>query len=570
MRYFLNRWFIISILLFGACKTSQKNTFPSAITKEAKSKHGVVVTASTLASKVGVDILKKGGNAIDAAIAVLFTLAVVYPEAGNLGGGGFLVYREQSGKTYALDFREKAPSVATKDFYLDKNGNAVDSLSQYGVFSIGVPGTVDGIFQMFEKFSKLKDLNALMTPSIEFAEKGFPLSKLQASEFNYLQEWFRRNNKKQTAFIRTKSWNAGDLFVQKELAQTLKRIAQNGRDDFYKGQTAECILNTMNSDGKTWIQREDLLAYHSVWRDPVQFNYKGYEIYSMPPPSSGGIHLAQLMSMFELSDHRDVVFHSAKHIQLFTEYERRVYADRAMYLGDPDYFEVPVKQLMSKIYLRHRIADIDLEKASDSKDFIDKNELPAESEETTHFSIIDKEGNAVSITTTLNGSFGSFVVAEGAGFLLNNEMDDFSVKPGVPNLYGLIGSEANAIEAHKRMLSSMTPTIVTKDNRVEYILGTPGGSTIITTVYQVLMNLVEFKMSPYQAVQSKRFHHQLVPDCIYFEEGDWDEIVFTELKNKNYVIKSRESIGRVELIARDGEFYIGIADERGDDSVGIP
>ena len=290
----------------------------------------------------------------------------------------------------------------------------------------------------------------------------------------------------------------------------------------------------------------------------------------MPPPSSGGIHLAQLFGMYELSKKSDIKFHSDQHIQLFTEIERRVYADRAMYLGDPDFCKVPMHQLLDKNYLQKRISSIDFQKASDSKDFIDKNELLWESEETTHFSIIDKDGNAVSITTTLNGSYGSFVVAEGAGFLLNNEMDDFSVKPGVPNLYGLIGSKANAIEPNKRMLSSITPTIGVKNNLVEYIVGTPGGSTIITTVFQVLMNLIEFKMSPYVAVQSKRFHHQLLPDCIYFEEGEWDKNVLSELKKINYSIKMREAIGRVELIARDKNSYIGIADQRGDDSVGTP
>lgn len=569
MRNLIHRFIIIALLLTWACKTSQTGITVSPIVKEAKSNKGIVVTASSLASRAGTSILEQGGNAIDAAIAVMFALTVVYPEAGNIGGGGFLIYRERNGQTHALDFREKAPAVADSKYYLNQKADVVDSLSQEGIYSIGVPGTVDGIFQMFDKFSKLKNIQTLMHPAIQYAEIGYPLSKMQADQLNHLQSRFVINNKKETSFVKFSRWKQGDLFQQKQLAETLKKIAKNGRDEFYQGKTAECMINTMNAHQKTWISKADLSNYHSVWRTPIQFQYKDYTIISMPPPSSGGVHLAQLFGMYELLGRSDLKFHSSEHIQLFTEFERRVYADRAMFLGDPEFYPVPVKQLLNKNYLKKRIAGIDLQQASDSRDFIDKDELSGESEETTHFSIIDKDGNAASITTTLNGSYGSFVVAEGAGFLLNNEMDDFSVKPGVPNAYGLIGSKANAIAANKRMLSSMTPTIVVRGNRVEYIVGTPGGSTIITSVFQVLMNLIEFHLSPSDAVQSLRFHHQLLPDCIYFEKGILDKKLFTDLKNKKYNLLVREQIGRVELIAREGDSFIGVADQRGDDSVAI-
>jgi gamma-glutamyltranspeptidase / glutathione hydrolase len=552
--------------LIGCCPAIPLETHVE-MSKEKSSSKGIVVTAHPLASRVGVSILEKGGNAIDAGIAVMLALAVVYPEAGNLGGGGFMVYRQKDGQTYSLDFREKAPSWASSSIYLDANFKVVDSLAQRGIYSIGVPGTVDGLFKMFDSLSHLKNFQALIKPAIQLAEKGFRLTKSQADNLNTYRRYFVDHNVLPVDFVKNAEWKENDLWIQKDLANTLQRIAKNGRDEFYSGETAKAIVQTTAIQSKNWISVNDLNNYSSVWRTPIQFNYKSYQIISMGPPSSGGVHLAQLFGMMEMIQSPLPGFHSAPHIQLFTELERRVYADRAMFLGDPDFYKVPLAQLLSKDYLQKRISDIDVNKASDSKNYLNHNPFISESEETTHISILDKDGNALSITTTLNGSFGSFVVASKAGFLLNNEMDDFSIMPGVPNAYGLIGSRANSIAPNKRMLSSMTPTIVVKNHRPEYILGTPGGATIITSVFQVLMNLIEFKLSAYDAVQLPRFHHQLVPNVIYVEPGKWDDSVWKALREKNYEIQFRDPIGRVELIAKNKNGYTGIADRRGDDSV---
>ncbi|HBX62829.1 MAG TPA: gamma-glutamyltransferase, partial [Flavobacteriaceae bacterium] len=461
-------------------------------------KNGVVVTAHPEASKVGVEILKKGGNAIDASIAVQFALAVVYPNAGNIGGGGFLVYRDSKGKTDALDYREKAPLKASEDMYWDKNGNAITDLSLYGQFAAGVPGTVDGMVKAHEKYGKL-NWKELVQPAINLAQKGFKITKQQASELTNKHNDFVKYNSKTNALTSKSSWKEGDLLIQKDLANTLKLIQQKGRAGFYEGKTADLIVKEMKR-GNGIISHEDLKEYQSVWRTPVSGNYKGLKVISMPPPSSGGIALVSFFQSIEDYPINKWGFQADSTIQVMVEAERRVYADRAEHLGDPDFIKVPQKQLLDKSYNVNRMKDFSFDRATPSSVIKAGEIIGKESMETTHYVIVDKDGNAASVTTTLNNSYGSLVVVEGAGFLLNDEMDDFSVKPGTPNLYGLVGGKANAIEPSKRMLSSMTPSILEKDGKLFMVVGTPGGSTIITSVFQAILNVVDFGMTMQEAV----------------------------------------------------------------------
>lgn len=527
-------------------------------------KNGVVVTAHPEASKVGVEILKKGGNAIDASIAVQFALAVVYPNAGNIGGGGFLVYRDSKGKTDALDYREKAPLKASEDMYWDKNGNAITDLSLYGQFAAGVPGTVDGMVKAHEKYGKL-NWKELVQPAINLAQKGFKITKQQASELTNKHNDFVKYNSKTNALTSKSSWKEGDLLIQKDLANTLKLIQQKGRAGFYEGKTADLIVKEMKR-GNGIISHEDLKEYQSVWRTPVSGNYKGLKVISMPPPSSGGIALVSLFQSIEDYPINKWGFQADSTIQVMVEAERRVYADRAEHLGDPDFIKVPQKQLLDKSYNVNRMKDISFEKAIPSSAIKAGEIIGKESMETTHYVIVDKDGNAASVTTTLNNSYGSLVVVEGAGFLLNDEMDDFSVKPGTPNLYGLVGGKANAIEPSKRMLSSMTPSILEKDGKLFMVVGTPGGSTIITSVFQAILNVVDFGMTMQEAVAAPRFHHQWLPDQIDYEPNAISENVRESLKQKGYTLKERKPYGRVEgiLVNSDGTYQAG-ADPRGDD-----
>lgn len=527
-------------------------------------KNGVVVTAHPEASKVGVEILKKGGNAIDASIAVQFALAVVYPNAGNIGGGGFLVYRDAKGKTDALDYREKAPLKASEDMYWDKNGNAITDLSLYGQFAAGVPGTVDGMVKAHEKYGKL-NWKELVQPAINLAQKGFKITKQQASELTNKHNDFVKYNSKTNALTSKSSWKEGDLLVQKDLANTLKLIQQKGRAGFYEGKTADLIVKEMKR-GNGIISHEDLKQYQSVWRTPVSGNYKGLKVISMPPPSSGGIALVSLFQSIEDYPINKWGFQADSTIQVMVEAERRVYADRAEHLGDPDFIKVPQKQLLDKSYNVNRMKDFSFEKATPSSAIKAGEIIGKESMETTHYVIVDKDGNAASVTTTLNNSYGSLVVVEGAGFLLNDEMDDFSVKPGTPNLYGLVGGKANAIEPSKRMLSSMTPSILEKDGKLFMVVGTPGGSTIITSVFQAILNVVDFGMTMQEAVAAPRFHHQWLPDQIDYEPNAISENVRESLKQKGYTLKERKPYGRVEgiLVNTDGTYQAG-ADPRGDD-----
>ncbi|WP_443937713.1 gamma-glutamyltransferase [Pedobacter sp. MW01-1-1] len=525
----------------------------------------MVVSANPIASEVGVAILKKGGNAVDAAVAVQFALAVVYPNAGNIGGGGFMVYRSAKGEINSLDFREKAPQAASRDMYLDSAGNPIVDKSLYGYLAPGVPGSVAGMVEAHQKYGKLK-WGDVLQPAIDLAENGFKITKRQAGELNGLHADLMKFNPDGTALIHLEStWQENDVLVQKELANTLRLIQEKGREGFYDGSVADSIVKEMQR-GKGLITHQDLKNYQAVWRKPIVGKYKGYRIITMPPPSSGGIALLQLLQSIEPFPLKRWGHNADSTVQLMVEAERRVYADRASHLGDPDFYAVPQLILTNQAYNKSRMDNFNWNKASLSSEISAGAVNPTEHEETTHFSIVDKDGNAVSITTTLNGSYGSYVVVKGAGFLLNNEMDDFSVKPGAPNMYGLVGGEANAIHPNKRMLSSMTPTIVEKDGQLFLIVGTPGGSTIITSVFQTIVNVVDFEMSAQAAVNAKKFHHQWLPDEVFVEKEAIDSITKEKLKTKGYKIVPRGPIGRVDVVLKTKwGYYEGGADPRGDD-----
>ena len=530
------------------------------------SKNGMVSSAHPLASKVGIEILKKGGNAFDAAIAVHFALAVVYPQAGNLGGGGFAIYRLENGQTGSLDFREKAPNMSSRDMYLiNKEGDLVvdGNKSRIGHLASGVPGSVDGMLKLYEKFST-KNWEELISPSINYAENGFKITKKQSRGLNNVRESFDKVNNKPIAFLKESNWEEGDLLIQKDLAKTLNRIKDDKRDGFYSGITADLIVEEMNS-GSGIITHEDLKNYSSLWRDPIIGSYKGHKIISMGPPSSGGIALLQLLHGADQHNTSNYEHNSINYINLLTEIESRVYADRATYLGDDDFYDVPKSSLLDKNYLNSKFNTINKYIKTKSSDIKSGNIVINESEETTHFSIVDSFGNAVSVTTTINSSFGSKVVVDGAGFLLNNEMDDFSIKPGFPNMFGLVGGEANAIEPNKRMLSSMTPTILEKNDKLFIVLGTPGGSTIITSVFQTILNVIDYNMGMQEAVDSKKFHHQWLPDVLVVEEETLSDELSNRLTQIGHKIVKRSSLGRMDciLIKEDGSLEGG-ADKRGD------
>jgi len=556
--------YIFLITTIISCKT--KAPFTYKLQKSAIEDQAMVVTGHPLASEIGLKILKKGGNAIDAAIAIQYALAVVYPKAGNIGGGGFMVLRLADGTTNTLDFREKAPSKASRDMYLDTQKEVIPRLSIDGHLAAGVPGSVAGMEAAFQKYSALKDLKSLINPAISLARDGFALTQKQADGLNRTKEAFIKLNTSTPAFVKETVWKAGDILIQPELANTLLRIRDNGAAGFYEGETADLIVAEMNAGGGI-ISHTDLKNYEAIWREPTVSEYKNYQIYSMPPPSSGGLALSQLLKMVEPYPLREYGFQSAEAIHLMVEAERRVYADRATYLGDSDFVPVPIPSLLKEDYLKTRMADFDPLRASDSELIGAGLVTPVESEETTHFCVVDAVGNAVSLTTTINGPYGSKTVVSGAGFILNNEMDDFSAKPGVPNMYGLIGNEANAIAPNKRMLSAMTPTIVTKNNQVFMVVGTPGGSTIITSVFQTILNVIEFDKSLSDAVSLGRFHHQWKPDAIQLDElVKLSPAVKKNLIDKGHFIKQRSNFGRVEAIMKraDGRWE-GAADVREDD-----
>ncbi|MDX1937766.1 MAG: gamma-glutamyltransferase [Flavihumibacter sp.] len=556
------------VLMSSAAGFAQKkkpvlNAYKYGIEKTATVSNGAVVSAHPLASQAGLLMLKKGGNAVDAAIATQLALAVVYPGAGNIGGGGFMIAHLKDGSNIALDYREKAPAAAHRDMYLDAAGNAQLNLSQHGHLAAGVPGTIAGLFASM-KYAKLS-FKTLIAPAIVLAEKGFVITKAEASGLNAYKDAFAKYNTKATAFIKQQPWKEGDTLIQPELAATLKRISQLGQAGFYEGETARLIVEEMQR-GKGLITYEDLKKYEAKERTVLSFPYKDYMVITMPLPSSGGIIINQTMKMVEQKNVAGMGFHSAEAVQLMVEAERRAYADRAEFMGDQDFVKVPVKRLTSDAYAKERIADYNPAVAGSSQ-VTKPGAVNPESEETTHLSVIDKYGNAVSVTTTLNGGYGSKTVVGGAGFLLNNEMDDFSVKPGVPNMYGAVGAEANAIAPGKRMLSSMTPTIVLKNNQPYIVAGTPGGTTIPTSVYQTLINLLEFDMSAADAVNKPKFHHQWLPDEVYVEK-DFPAAVIEALKAKGYKINIRGQIGRTEVIkVLPNKKFECAADKRGDDAV---
>jgi gamma-glutamyltranspeptidase/glutathione hydrolase len=595
--------FLLFFILFFSCKTnpttknlektelrpSLKSIYPFVKTdkKGILGQNGMVVTAHPLASKIGLEILKKGGNAFDAAIAVQFALTVVYPRAGNIAGGGFAILRLKNGESTALDFRETAPLSANTTMYLDKDQNPLPNLSQEGHLSVGVPASVAGMVELFEKHgSKNVSWEELIEPSVQLAKNGIILTENEANKLNDYQEEFRKWNKEENCIfinVNNEKWKKGNTIIQKQLSETLSRIKNDKRDGFYKGKTAELLLKEINK-GKGIITQKDLDDYKPIWRKPIaetiylsQNNTNSdkkiaYTILSMPPPSSGGIALVQLLkgaSQFftsKSSHNNRMVLH------VLTELERRVYADRATYLGDPDFYDVPQKMLLDSSYNVKRNSTISLFKKTLSDSIKEGKVKSIESMETTHFSITDKEGNAISLTTTLNGNYGSKVMVSEAGFFLNNEMDDFSIKAGFPNQFGLVGAEANKIEANKRMLSSMTPTIIEKQNpktgknELFMVVGTPGGSTIITTVFQVVLNATVFEMDIQSAVNANRVHHQWLPDEVYYE--NLSDSTILQLEKLGHKMKKVEQLGKTEaILVLPNKNYVGAADYlRGDDT----
>ncbi len=564
-KLFTSQLFILlqlgSILSIFSCgeKELQKTEIQGVLAEKA-----MVVSAREEASAIGLAIIQQGGNAFDAMMATELALAVTYPFAGNLGGGGFMVYRMADGTVGSIDYREKAPGAASRDMYLDSAGNVISGLSTQGALASGIPGTIAGIFEAQAKFGKLKPAQ-IIQPVIDLAQNGFIVTPRQAERLQRLRETFIEVNGAETFY--GKEIKEGDTIKNLALANTLIRIATNGKEEFYSGETAQVLTKFMQEKGGI-ITLEDLKNYQAAWRDPIVFPYKDLKIISMAPPSSGGVTIAQIFGMIEAYDLKKFGHHSESHIQVLVEAERRAYADRNFFLGDPDFVKIPLVELMKNDYLKSRMESFSFDKATKSEDIAAGEISFAESMETTHYSIVDAEGNAISVTTTLNGAYGSKVYIDELGFFMNNEMDDFSSKAGVPNMFGLIGAEANSIAPGKRMLSSMTPTIVEKDGKLWMVVGTPGGSTIITSVVQTILNVYEFEMGMQQAVEAPRFHHQWLPDLVSFEPDSFDSMLIENLKSKGYLILENNNpiIGKVDaiLVLKNGKLEGG-ADPRGDD-----
>jgi gamma-glutamyltranspeptidase / glutathione hydrolase len=550
---------LLGLILIGSCTQQTHNGLGPT------GKQGMVVSAHPEASKIGLTILKQGGNAMDAAVAVEFALAVCYPAAGNIAGGGFWVVRTSDKKVFSLDYREKAPMTATKDMYLGADGNVVEGLSYKTILASGVPGTVDGMVRAHEKFGSMP-WSSVVQPALDLARNGFRMTRSQAAGLNSLRKTLLERNLCKPVFVSDSVWREGDLLIQPDLANTLERIRDSKRDGFYTGQTADYIVGQMKESGGL-ITYQDLKDYQSVWRDPIAGTYRDYQFYSMAPPSSGGVALKQLLGFVSNWDIGSFGYHSVKAIHYMVEAEKRVYADRAEYLGDPSFVNVPVGQLTDPKYLNKRAGEIKPNQATPS-DSVRAGQVNAgESLETTHYSVADRWGNAVAATTTLNGGYGNCIVVKGGGFFLNNEMDDFSSKPGSPNIYGLVGNEANAIAPGKRMLSCMTPTLITKNNKLFMVVGSPGGSTIITSVFQTVLNVIDHGMTMQEAVTAKRFHHQWLPDLIQYEPEAFDTLTVTKLTEMGHHLKKIGKIGRVDAILfwPDGRMEGG-ADPRGDDT----
>ena len=558
IKYFLS--ITLLLCLFVSCKQIDKSSVKGLITE-----HAMVVSARAEASEIGSDILKKGGNAFDAMCATQLALAVAYPFAGNIGGGGFMVYRKANGDIGSIDFREKAPLAATKNMYLDEFGEVIPNKSILGAMAVGVPGTIAGVFEVHEKLGSLP-IEDILDPVINLAHKGVTVTKKQEQKIKKYQPLFLKANKQ--PIILDTLWKTNDVIKYPELAKTLERILKHGRDEFYKGETAKILAKFIQDNGGI-ITEEDLAKYKAKWRTPITFTYDDLKIISMAPPASGGICLAQIMTMLQPFHLDEYGHNSLKTIQAITEAERRAYADRSFYLGDSDFVEIPIETLIKDDYLSGRMVDFSFEKATLSSDVSHGNIKIIESDETTHYSIVDQFGNAIAATTTLNGAYGSKLYCSELGFFLNNEMDDFSSKPGEPNMFGLIGAEANSIQPEKRMLSSMTPTIVEKNDKLYMTLGTPGGSTIITSVLQTILNVHEFGMTMQEAVDAPRFHHQWLPDEIRMEPNAFDKKLVKQLEILGYSINEKDSpvIGKVDgILVLDDNSYEGGADYRGDDT----
>ena len=556
-------------LFFLGCEQSSQTASDVSHSRNAKTEYGyaAIATPDNFGSDVSQEILSKGGNAVDAAIATGFALAVTYIDAGNIGGGGFMTIKMNDEVAF-LDYREKAPKAAHRDMYLDENGDVIEYSTLIGGQAVGVPGTVAGFWKAHQRFGKLP-WEELVNPAIKLAEEGFLPAKILVDDIQSMKDWFKDKTNFSKYFL---SINASENFKQPELANTLRRIAKFGADDFYSGETAKLIVEQMKeSDGL--ITMEDLNSYEAVWREPLRSNWRNYEVISAPPPSSGGFAIIQLLKMKDYLDHffSGLEHNSAQYIHLVAEMEKRVFADRAEYLGDPDFFDVDIEKLISEEYIARRALEVNPNAISS----VESVNPGLESPDTTHYSIVDQWGNAVSNTYTINWNYGSGVVVEGAGFLLNNEMDDFSAKPGVPNIFGVVGNVANEIQPEKRMLSSMSPTILLKDGNVEMVLGTPGGSTIFTSVFQTIVNIMDFDMSPYQAIESTRFHHQLLPpdEITYngFTIGNpLPKETISQLGEKGYkAIPHDYDFGDVQVIVREDESWIAASDprDRGDSRI---
>ncbi|MDQ8141404.1 gamma-glutamyltransferase [Chryseobacterium sp. CFS15] len=556
---------IISFILLSYSLSAQYTDIN--IVKEVKVKNkGVVVSAHPLASEAGAKMLKMGGNAYDAVVATQYALAVVYPQAGNIGGGGFLVGVKNNGEKFTLDYRETAPKNASKNMYLNKNGKANTDLSQNGRLAVGIPGSVAGFFATLKHCNL--PMEKLIQPAVDLAEKGFAITEQEAKLLNSHKEYFQKYNKTSNAFVKNEVWKSGDILMQKELAETLKLIQKSGLKGFYEGKTAELLVSEMKKE-KGIITLEDLKNYKVAERKALEFDYKGNNVISMPLPSSGGILLAQMLKMSGYENLENYQQNSTQAVQIMVEAERRAFADRAEYMGDPDFIQDKTAYLISDDYLKNRWKSFSFSEATPSSEVGKVINLTKESTETTHISVIDKDGNAAAVTTTLNGLYGSKVVVSGAGFFLNNEMDDFSIKPGVPNMFGAVGGEANAIQPNKRMLSSMTPTIVLKKGKPFMIVGTPGGTTIPTSVYQSIVNVIDFKLNTNMTVNSPKFHHQWLPETVSFEKN-FPETTIKDLEKLGYKAERVNQLGRTEMILIDDNGNIhAVADGRGDDSVAI-